>query len=332
MYTGLIGVRKSAGAWNSICGFYNTEGEIVVPVEWADLRFFKEGLAAVKSMDGYWGFIDENNNIVVEPIYEEVNDFNEGYAWVGRKAGDNYYDPFGSFINISGQTAFSLVSSQPSEFQEGMAAVYNRDNRKWGFINRNGTTVIPYEYTYVQNFDNELAAVSKGEGMFDNKSNWGFIDKENNPTSEFIYDEPKETFKGGLKIVQIGYNDYPRWGAYGAIDLTGKEVISCEYDKIGNVSEGLISVVKNNNMGFVDTNGKVVIPFTFSGTLTSFQNGLAQIGSGFINTEGEFVIPPDYYRISGTSHEILPFEDGYAYASTDSWGREPVQLSIVPIE
>lgn len=56
-----------------------SSGEETVLLQFDYIHPFQEGLAAVL-IDGYWGFIDKNGKIVIQPEFEHVRDFVEGLA------------------------------------------------------------------------------------------------------------------------------------------------------------------------------------------------------------------------------------------------------------
>ncbi len=53
------------------CGFIDTTGSTVIPLEYDNARSFNEGLAAVKK-NGKWGFIDKSGNMLVLSAKETV--------------------------------------------------------------------------------------------------------------------------------------------------------------------------------------------------------------------------------------------------------------------
>ncbi|MCL2125581.1 MAG: WG repeat-containing protein [Oscillospiraceae bacterium] len=59
--------------------------EQLIAPQYDDARFYSEGLAPVKK-DGKWGYIDMNNNIIIDFKYDVANPFSEGYAVVGDYA------------------------------------------------------------------------------------------------------------------------------------------------------------------------------------------------------------------------------------------------------
>ena len=75
-----------------------------------------------------------------------------------------------------------------------------------------------------------------------------------------------------------------------------------EYDHVSCLSEGLAWVRKGNKYGFIDTTGKVVIPFQYDLTY-GFSEGLARVEKdgkvGFINKTGDIAIPLQYDDAGG---------------------------------
>ena len=65
---------------------------------------------------------------------------------------------------------------------------------------------------------------------------------------------------------------------------------------------------KDKKWGYVDGNGRVVIPFIYD-WCEPFSEGIAEVGNadkaGFINKKGELVAPLQY-------SEVEPFHDGFA--------------------
>jgi len=87
--------------------------------------------------DFKYGFTDSEGNIVIEPIYDEVSDFSEGYARV------KMHWKYG-FINKQGQNTVLCSYDDASNFMNGMARV--KLNFKTGFINTLGELVVPLEF------------------------------------------------------------------------------------------------------------------------------------------------------------------------------------------
>lgn len=63
-------------------GYYltNAMGEKIGTGVWEDAHLFKTSEPTAVMLDGVWGFIDKEGNVVVDPQYEEARPFSEGFA------------------------------------------------------------------------------------------------------------------------------------------------------------------------------------------------------------------------------------------------------------
>jgi len=110
---GLIKIWKG-----SEVGFANEAGKIIIPCKYKDTLGFSEGLAAVENKNNLWGFIDKNNNVVINFQYDECNSFRENLACVGlnNKKG---------FINKDGKIIIPLIYDDVGNFEESYPANEN---------------------------------------------------------------------------------------------------------------------------------------------------------------------------------------------------------------
>ncbi len=110
---------------------------------------------------------------------------------------------------------------------------------------------------------------------------------------------------------------------YGYINQKLQLVIPVLYKKARPFSEGLAAVQnEDGNWGFINTGGKLVIPFTYSRETSRFMSGLARVEDtkgqlGYINTKNEVVIPPKY-------EHATCFYKGYALVRENY--NSPVQM------
>ena len=77
------------------------------------------------------------------------------------------------------------------EFSEGLAAVQFQD--KWGYIDKNGMSVIPFTYDQAMSFSEGLAAIKEND-------KWGFIDPKGAIVVSAQY-KSVQPFSGGYTIV-----------------------------------------------------------------------------------------------------------------------------------
>lgn len=103
--------------------------------------------------------------------------------------------------------------------------------------------------------------------------------------------------------------------------------IETRYDWHGNASDERIPVSNNNLFGYVDLNGKEVIPLIYEGA-SDFENGEATVMLndlyGTINRDGAMVIPIKYEEIMSPTYNF------YAVKKDGKWGyvdRHGIDLS-----
>ena len=131
--------------------------------------------------------------------------------------------------------------------ETGWFRVHNKQN-KWGFIDKDSTIVIPFEYDFLNPFENGLAYAKNGRKEF-------FITKKNLKL-EGDFDEVR-IFSFGL----AGVRKNRKWGF---IDEKGKLIIQPIYDEVQYFTvNGLCPVVKNGKSGFIDKTGKEIIPIIY---------------------------------------------------------------------
>jgi len=81
------------GKW----GFVNENHEIVIKPEFDDVFPFFEGLAGVK-IGEKWGYINENGKTVISPQFDEAYGFSKGLAEVWANGQYGWIDYFGRYI------------------------------------------------------------------------------------------------------------------------------------------------------------------------------------------------------------------------------------------
>ena len=190
-----------------------------------------------------------------------------------------------------------------SEFYEGLASILIGDweTGKWGFIDKQGSTIIPFEFDKIHYFSEGLAAVTKNK-------------KTTNPDSVFSWD--------------VGF-----------IDKQGNVVIPFEYGEVlfGGFKNGMCCVCKEDedHYGFIDKKGNVIIPLIYgsfdcewSGTelyFDPFHEGLVSAFKGSYlkkNKNGHYVSHGKWGYLDRQGNVIVPFR--YIYASNFHYGKAKV--------
>lgn len=129
------------------------------------------------------------------------------------------------FINTKGEWKLTNTGNI-SDFSEGLALDSSSSN-KYNFINKKGKVV----FTLSKKYD----------------------------TCPCGHLGPGNSFHEGRFIVNLKGNT----NAVGAIDRTGTLVVPCKYWGISKFSNGYAIAAKNQKMGLIDINGKVIVPFVY---------------------------------------------------------------------
>ena len=131
---------------NGKFGIIDLNNKVILPFNnrYAYIDAYNEGMAAVRSRNNKWGFIDKNGVEVVAPQYDDIDgNFGGIYGFsqglVGVAKGEKW-----GFITKTGKVAVPFVYDEIRPFREQLAGV--RKGNKWGFINGANKTVIPFKY------------------------------------------------------------------------------------------------------------------------------------------------------------------------------------------
>ncbi|HEY9808457.1 MAG TPA: WG repeat-containing protein [Halomicronema sp.] len=196
-----------------------------------------------------------------------------------------------------------------SNFSDGLAPIF--DGQKYGYMDKTGKIVIPPKFASSMDFSEGLASARTGY-----KS--GYIDK----SGSFVIPESysyAERFSEGFAAVEI--NDKFQ---YAYISKTGQLLNAEAYHQPKPFSEGLAAVGMNGKFGYIDTLGKLIIPYQFE-EAQSFSEGLAlaKMGGkwGYIDKTGKFVIQPEYYEVTSFSDGLASVRLGGKFGYIDKTGK-----------
>lgn len=206
---------------DGLYGYADYYGSIIIPHQYEDASEFSEGLAAVKK-DGKWGYINKADEVVIPLLYDEAEPFSEGLAVVRDGHGYNdymfidregrtafqrtfnaaysfsdgmalvdihdhwtYWDPNDyRYINKDGEVLDKWVDDTVfnTRFSCGRVAVYDFRRRRWGYMDRKGHMITPYQYEEIINmqFQDGYAIVQKNDL-------YGCIDMDGNEVVPCIY-------------------------------------------------------------------------------------------------------------------------------------------------
>lgn len=263
---------------------------------------------AIVIVNRKYGAIDKSGRYIVQPEYDKLFPFYNGFATF--RQGDKF-----GILDSTGTVVLPPTYDSIGNNSEGFTQFWS--NGKMGFVNNEGDIVIRPIYTSGEAIINGMAPVhintSLGEkaGVIDNKGkfivrpvyfntyrSW----KKTDPPIVFLYDKEtehhafvnhygevvelgdldvSEFITDSLLIVSYDYDDgYNRESMYGIIDIHGKIIKPIEYDHIGSFqykpSVKYIVLSKYNGLSreygpwsIVDINFSPIVPERIANKITN---------------------------------------------------------------
>lgn len=271
-YEGLSLVQNNSGY-----GFIDTSGKFKVPCIYEDGNVFTNGYACMKK-DGKWGMIDKTGKVILDFKYDEQFYYSEGLLGVKENNKCFYLDIFGKKKIVLKENIIDL-----DRFSNGLAMV--SDSNKCGFIDKTGKLVIPLCYQRVTNFVKGRAVYmvsndSKERSVY----KFGLLDKSGKKITNAVYDRIWICGIAAIKVVLHTFGD-------GLIGDNGEILAPCIYEDISlsNNSSGICSAKLNGKWGYLNKQGKTIIPHKFDSG-GEFSEGVAVVKyTGkwlIINTKG----------------------------------------------
>lgn len=230
------------------------------------------------------------------------------------------------------------------EYSEGLMAV-TLDYGRSGFVDRNGTLVIPARYDFSDRFAHDRAPVriDMGEGV---NNLYGYINRKGEMVIAAQYQDARPFHEGLARVSGSPFRKYFFIGfdgevviegpfaeaqdfseglagvaigtQWGFLDKEGNLMFGRKYDYGYYISEGKVSFCDRGLCGYLNEKGEVIIPARFCET-EEFSEGLAAVAErciededgyvvgiwGYIDSSGEYVLPPS------EDYTGKPILDGY---------------------
>lgn len=297
-------------------GFIDESGTEVIPSQFLRVGDFSRSNNAWAMTDDFRvGYIGYDGTWVIEPRFHNVRWFSEERAIAGIAVGRTTTHISGS----SGQSiySFGLINeeglwivppkededdperwSDGREFSEDLCAV-QIDGKRWGYIDRSGTFVIPPIYDNADSFQDGVALVDLREGgheiidrngttlasipvsmVFQGESGYFTVFGElDGKEGAFVADREGYMVIGPYESAkEYGWTRLPVQrddGKWIMIDLEGNQYGDA-WDDIETPSVGWAAVRRDSKEGFMDHRGNVVVPPIYD-RVGYFQGGFAGV-------------------------------------------------------
>ncbi len=298
---------EEAGDYSGAISYYAELGDFLdsreryvqlLPHTAHQVRGYDDGVAAFEA-GGKWGLLNAEGVVILPPTWYKIDSFHEGRAVVLRR--DNWSTRYYDIIDTQGHVIWESDSpiDAYSDWEDMSYYRYNKSglaaicrNGKWGFIDRNGNTVIEPIY-----YDPE-STLGYNPNPFENGAEW-LLEGRSVPGKNLTFE-----------------------GTWRYIDTEGNILLENQYQDVRTFSEGLAAVKADGKYGFIDETGCMTIEPRWDWTLP-FQNGTAVVWDGdkqgVIDRQGHTVIEPVW-------DDIARGPDGRFFVvfagEWDEWGED----------
>ena len=184
----------------SKCGFFNEEGEIIIPIIYDKVLDYRNGFAPICIVKDdickefsceyaikkeFWGVVDKKGKVIAQPIYDKILQITEEYIVFIK-------DFVCGVVELS--TSNEILYPQYDSIKildNGMWSACIKENNecKWAVISQLGN-VTPFKYSYIFNSDNHLTMVVENAVMSYSNGyiygEWGYIDKNGNEIEPLV--------------------------------------------------------------------------------------------------------------------------------------------------
>ncbi|AUP79605.1 WG repeat-containing protein [Flavivirga eckloniae] len=214
-----------------LVGLLNSNGEIIMEPKYQTIKPFVNGFARVQLND-LWGMIDVNGKEYISPNYNEIGNY------------------FNKIVRVRQGTVFKIfINNKPIvidnaskiwDFRDDSDLTMARVDKKVGYINTKGEWVIKPQFKVARHFVNGMAPVYDGK-------RWGYINTK------------------GEYVIEPQFND---------AEIFGKDTALAP-----------VKPFFKNSWGFVNEKGEMVIPpnyfitpsFSFNRKTKGFLGSLAKV-------------------------------------------------------
>lgn len=257
--------------------------KIYVPSKYLYCKSFNNGsaVAVLKAWpENRYALINGEAGDIIPPIFDSLTllsngsykfKLNDKYGLIdntGRIILSNKYHAIGKFVDNLACARVDVKSADS-----------NKEINLYGYIDLQGNEVLPVEYEFIGKRFNNRSVVMKG-------GEWCLFGIDDHKLTAFpgvahlgpcVSDDMCKINIGGK--YDKG-NNRVTGGLWGYCSVDGKTVIEAVYESACGFSEGFAAVKKDGKWGFINTSGKIVIPFKFDKVYSSYKGGTCRLIKG----------------------------------------------------
>ncbi|MBQ6392330.1 MAG: WG repeat-containing protein [Eubacterium sp.] len=313
-------------------GVIDTQGKPLIPCRYDDFLEYYDGGHAVfmegNDEDGY-------RNIAVDSVGNEILSSNNPISMCGNLFGEYVDDSYHILYDRKGDKVTDKKYSEITVMAEGTALIVYDMNEKAGLLDQNGNELLPCQYSRIEEiFYDAETGKQLWEVRFAEDGYCKLINEKGEEIPTGDYSEIGRFSETGLAPVL-------HEGKVGFIDMSGKEVVPCEYYPATwygqEPEEGFmldsynLSAVRKegeDHYAIMDANGKVVTDYKYS-----YVRETTEESEEYLDVQSAFrimVVRDDGNKfgvVSLDGKEISPCGSFYAVGKAFSNGLIPVKES-----
>lgn len=279
--------KEVLGAPN-MYGLIDSTGAVILPAEYFSIGPINEGAFYVVK-DGKYGFYDIRGKQLTPVQYDEAGSFHHGITWVKEKGKYRVINRKGKYITNEFYDEVRQNTWKNNDSIIGVSA-----NRKFGYINYYGKTVVPFQYDEANMFlsENKIGIRARKDSL------WGTFDAQGNVINPVEY-------------AWLSYPKYPggyswglRRGKYYVLDSVGNETplvadFMVKMDANG-FAFGYGHVYINGKRQYVNTKGEILEASLIYDEVHAMGGWFLVVKDkkvGVLNAEQQLILPVKYDAI-----------------------------------
>lgn len=316
---------------SKLYGILDSHGKERLEPVYTSIGDINENNVAIITRFESYGLIDENYNIIADPIYEHISNFEGGKAKARKyDKTEGTIDTKGVFtVNIT-ETKNDNTISKVKTLKNGLIVVKNQTNQLCAIVDSEENIILPYQYKHIDELENGMYKVSSGSQY---SGKFGLLDKDFNEIVEPIYAflEPL-----GNAFIVSAYESFWRKDI-GLLNSRGRITLPLIYSSIKLAWGDMVWIYTNNNelIGLATINGDILIEPCF-GKVEPISNGYAKVNAGrwyneedeysnsvnrkysegawgVIDTSGRLVVPTAYHSVKIENDGTFSVFGNYGY-------------------
>lgn len=282
-------------------GIINNVGQVIVPIEYSDIKILKEGYKneyIIVDENGNSGVISTSGTIIVEPTYSEIKYLNSTEIYAAKiddkwnlvnKKGEvinNQYDDYiyskGDYVIVKLGEKYGIITTtgdvkiEPSyeDLRYAFSVYYiAKLDGKYGLINTDNTTMLEFEFENMTYWESKEIIIADRTptvtALFDSNLNEKldgiFVFEENYIKARMDGQDKYYTYKFEEKashdiLTKNTLFVSKKDGKYGFVDSQGNVVVDYTFDEAKEQNAYGFSAIKLNGLwGSIDRTGKIVL-------------------------------------------------------------------------